>query len=126
MKWVQAIRKRERELIRGRAEKCKLRQHIRRLCNDGYFDANDLPSPTKLCHLDGSGLTGDIKTNEWGYISISNEKYRNLHNDDKQFIKDHNQCVKAGKDPINVRIPKGINIIPTTTHRISTRDDPHQ
>ena len=119
MKCFQAIGKRERELIRACAEKCKLRQHVRRLCNEGYFDANDLHPPAKLRRLEGITLTGDIKTNDWGYISISKEQYRNLANNNKQFIKDYNQCVKAGKSTNTVRIPQGINIIPTTARRLN-------
>ena len=86
MKCVQAIRKQERELIRIRAKKRKLKQHVRRLHDEGFFDNDDSLPPRKIRRIKKNELAGDVPTNQRGYISLDRERYQNLDDSSKRFI----------------------------------------
>ena len=92
MKCVQAIRKRERELLRIRAERRKLRQYPKRLRDEDLLCIQG----NKLRRVGDGTISGDVHLTNKGFIHLSNDQYRSLDEPSKTFIRQYNKQVRAG------------------------------
>jgi hypothetical protein len=110
---VTAIRKEERDMLRKRAAKRKLHSTLRRFRENGdqgeydnkqTTDSSDYPSKR------ARRLKGVVETNERGFLSIPNEQWAKLDNDDKAFVQKYNAKVKHKEPLTSVQIPEGVTI----------------
>ena len=89
MKCVQAIRKRERELVRTRAERRKLRQLPKRLREEDLA----LLHSYKLRRVGDGILSGEVPLTNRGFIRLQKEQYRSLNEQNQDFIRKYNREV---------------------------------
>jgi hypothetical protein len=103
---VTAIRKEERDQIRKRMVKRKLQNTLRRFKNEAVNnDEKESPNPKRIRRL-----TGIIDTTKSGCLTIPNEKWSTLTDDDKAFVQKYNAKIKHNESVDGVEIPEGITI----------------
>jgi hypothetical protein len=103
---VTAIRKEERDQIRKRMAKRKLQNTLRRFQNGlGNTDEKESPNPKRIRRL-----TGVIETTKSGCLTIPNEKWSTLTDDDKAFVQKYNAKIKHNEPTDGVEIPEGVTI----------------
>ena len=121
---VTAIRKEERDQIRKRMAKRKLQNTLRRFRNEvgdnDEKESNDHtpPKPKRIRRL-----TGVIDTTKSGCLTIPNEKWSTLTDDDKAFVQKYNAKIKHNESTDSVVIPEGVTIKnKSRRNRTSTSD----
>ena len=116
MTCVQAIRKRERELIRIRAERRKLRTFPKRLRDEDLLSLH----ANKLRRVGDGKITGDIRLTAKGFIKLPSDQFRSLDDKSRNFVMNYNRQVRAGFQPPSLTPPNGANVIPSTPRLITT------
>ncbi len=108
---VTAIRKEERDQIRKRIAKRKLQNSIRRFKNEKWEDDgkqdNESTSPTPKRQR---RLTGTIETTKSGCLTIPNDKWSTLTEEDKAFVQKYNSKIKHNEPLDGITIPDGVTI----------------
>ena len=120
MHCVQAIRKRERKLIRVRAERRKLRQYPKCLREDDIMWLQ----AQKLRRIGDGTITGNVQLTAKGFIHLDNEQYRSLNDKSRKFIKQYNTQIRAGHNTPSVPLPPGVTLIPSTPQLVTVTPPP--
>lgn len=115
---VTAIRKEERDMLRKRAAKRKLQGTLRRIQGNtknnryaGNDSDMDVEEDDNLIHPKRvRRLSGMIETTKNGFLSIPNEKWASLNDDDKAFVQKYNAKVKHNEPLDRIAIPDGVTI----------------
>jgi hypothetical protein len=111
---VTAIRKEERDQMRKRVVKRLLRNTIHRLSGGnntkGDYSDDEYNQKQTNHHKRIRRLSGTIETTKNGFLSIPNDQWATLDDDDKAFVQKYNMKVKH-KEPLDkVKIPTGVVI----------------
>ena len=120
MHCVQAIRKRECEVIQVRAERRKLRQYPKRLREDDIMWLQ----AQKLRRIGDGTITGNVQLTAKGFIHLDNEQYRSLNDKSRKFIKQYNTQIRAGHNTPSVPLPPGVTLIPSTPQLVTVTPPP--
>ena len=121
---VSAIRKAEREILRERASKRKMRNTVRRVEQDVGDTGDEQNENDRVQPASGKRkrqnnprrnnpkrLKGEIQTNEKGRIHFRSRDWRNLTDEEKTFVQTWNAAVKHGESTDDVKRPEGVTIV---------------
>lgn len=128
---VTAIRKEERDMLRKRAAKRTLQGTLRRIQGDTKSNRYAGKGTDKDVEEDDNSinpkrvrrLTGTIETTKNGFLSIPNEKWAALNDDDKAFVQKYNAKVKHNESLDRIVIPDGVTIQGRPRRNKSPRPD---
>jgi len=125
---INTIWKAERDLLRKRSDRRKMKNMIRRNKHDpDCISEDDVPNDRRLPRKRGSSdnggvfresktqrLTGNITKSEKGFISIPYNDWKNLADDEQALVQEYNAWLKHGESTDDIKWPDGVIFVKKT------------
>ena len=121
------VRMNERNLVRKRTNKLKLRGIIRRMQKERKRDWSDTEEesepPRKIRRIDDTKIKGiTLYTGKSGRIGMDRSEWHKMTDDIKDFVKEYNAAISHEEDVSAIKIPTNVKIQKTRRTKKSSDD----